>query len=157
MSKLKLTVAKYIEQQLVLCDRPQKDVAADCGYENANVITMFKSGTTKVPVAKVPVLAKALGVDVVYLFRLVISEYMPEAWEVMETIFGADTFLSANELAMARFVMNCVGVNGIDLDDKDNAQELLAVIESLAQSDQAKAEAAVAAQNRLPSNGRHKG
>ena len=157
MSKLKMTVAKYVEQQLALCDRPQKDVARDCGYENANVITMFKSGTTKVPLAKVPLLAKALGVDVVYLFRLVMSEYMPEAWEVMESILGVDTFLSASEVAMARFITNRAGVDGIDLDDMDNVRELLAVVEALARSDQAKAEAAVAAQNRLPSNARHKG
>ena len=156
MSKLKMTVAKYIEQQLALCDRPQKDVAKDCGYENANVITMFKSGTTKVPLAKVPLLAKALGVDVIYMFRLVMQEYQPESWTVIESIFGTDMFISANELAMARFVVSCTGGSGIDLENEDNAVQLLAVIESLSQSDFEKAEAAVAAQNRLPSNARHK-
>ena len=156
MRKLKMTVAMYIEQQLALCDRPQKDVAADCGYENANVIAMFKSGTTKVPIAKVKVLAAALRVDVTYLFRLVMQEYQPEGWAAMVSIFGRDKFITSNEMALVRFVRKFAGGDCIDLTDRNNTLELQVVIEDCAAHDLGKAEAAVAALNRLPSNGRHK-
>ena len=43
----KTTVAKYIERQLALCGRSQKEIATECGYSNANMITMFKTGDRK--------------------------------------------------------------------------------------------------------------
>ena len=156
MGKPQITVARYIEQQLALCGRPQKEIAAECGYGTANIITMFKQGTTKVPLEKVGLLAAALQVDVTYLFRLVMTEYMPASWAALESIFGPEKFITANELAVAKFIRKIAGGNEIDLTDKDNARELLVAIECIADHDQAKADAAVAAQNRLPPNARHK-
>ena len=48
MRAKKTNVATYLKQQLAMCGRSQRAIATDVGYENANVITMFKTGTTKV-------------------------------------------------------------------------------------------------------------
>ena len=42
-AKVKVTVARYIEEQLAICGKPQTEVARDCGYENPNVISLWES------------------------------------------------------------------------------------------------------------------
>lgn len=81
-----ISVANYITQQLVLCGKTQTEVSNEIGYENTNVLTMFKQGKTKVPVNKVKDIAKALEVDSVYLLKLVMKEYTPETWSVISDI-----------------------------------------------------------------------
>jgi len=56
-------LAKYLEQR-VLELKPKKtqgDIAAEAGFVNPNMITMFKTGASKVPLDRVPALALALG------------------------------------------------------------------------------------------------
>lgn len=89
MSKLSTTVANYITQQLALCGKTQTVVSNEIGYENPNVLTMFKQGKTKIPINKVKQLALALEVDPVYLLRLVMTEYMPDTWDVIQGIMGS--------------------------------------------------------------------
>lgn len=84
--KTTVSVASYITQQLALCGKTQAIVSNEIGYENPNLICMFKQGKTKIPVTKVKDIAKALGVDPVYLLKLVMKEYTPETWEVIEDI-----------------------------------------------------------------------
>ena len=58
-TKRKVTVAEYIEQQIALSEKSQKDIAAEIGYDKPNVLSMIKQGQTKLPVNKVGPLAKA--------------------------------------------------------------------------------------------------
>ncbi len=105
MSKSNTTVAKYITQQLALCGKTQGEVAHAIGYDNANVLTMFKQGKTKVPVNKVKALAVALEVDPIYLLRLVMTEYMPDTWEVIQNITNTNA-VSGNEANILNIVRN---------------------------------------------------
>jgi hypothetical protein len=82
------SVANYLTHQLRLCGKTQKQVAAEVGYEKPNIITMMKRGQTKVPLEKVPALARALGVDPVHFLRIAMLEYAPENWRVIEEAFG---------------------------------------------------------------------
>ena len=50
------------------------------------------------PLAKVGVMARALDVDPAYLLRLALTEYMPDVWSVMESIFGRASFVTTGEL-----------------------------------------------------------
>lgn len=88
MSISKITVANYITQQIALSGRTQTEICLEIGYENTNVITMIKQGKTKLPVTKVKLIAKALGVDPVHLLRLVMTEYMPETFAVIQDTMG---------------------------------------------------------------------
>lgn len=96
---LTITVAQYLETQLAACGKQQAEIAREVGFEKANVITMMKQGKTKLPLAKVGKIARALGVDGVNLFRLVMNEYYPETWEEIEGIFQ-HRVLTENELAV---------------------------------------------------------
>jgi hypothetical protein len=83
-----LSVADYLAQRIVATGKSQRDIAAEVGYENSNVITMMKQGLTKIPIVKVGAFARALEVDPAYLMRLVCMEYMPQTWGAIEDAVG---------------------------------------------------------------------
>lgn len=76
-----------VERQLDL-DLTNQDIATRIGYANPNVISMIKKGRTKLPVDKVIKMADALGVDRARLMRLVMTEYMPDAYEAIVKCIG---------------------------------------------------------------------
>ena len=84
------TVAKYIDLQIDALKgvKTQREIAAEIGYDKPNMISMFKRGEVKVPLDKVPALAKALHVDPAHLFRLALEQYWPELGATIEGIFG---------------------------------------------------------------------
>ncbi len=50
--------------------KSQKEIAQEAGFVNANMLSLLQSGATKVPLDRVPALARALEVDRAYLMRL---------------------------------------------------------------------------------------
>lgn len=95
------TVAEFIADRLATIDKTQRQVAAECGLEHPNVISMFKTGATKLPLSRIGPLARALDVDPAYLLRLVMLEYFPDTWESIENVIQS-TVLTANELGMVQ-------------------------------------------------------
>ena len=104
------TVADFIADRLADCDKTQREVAAECGFETPNIITMFKNGSTKVPLNRIGPLAKAIGADPAHLLRLVMQEYLPDTWEAIEDILQS-TVLTANELDLVRKFRDVTGDN----------------------------------------------
>jgi transcriptional regulator with XRE-family HTH domain len=96
-----LTVAEFLADRIAAIDKTQRQIANECGFENANVITMFKNGSTKLPIGRIALLAKAIEVDPIHLLRLVMLEYIPDLWESIETIMQT-TVLTANELQLVQ-------------------------------------------------------
>ena len=92
-----ITVAEYLEHQIQLCGKTQSEIATDAGFPKANMITMLKQGKTKVPFAKIASLARALGIDPAYLLRLVLQEYQPEIWELLNENSFSNSVLTTNE------------------------------------------------------------
>ena len=92
----RITVAQFISQRIDESDKSQRDIAAESGFDNPNVLTMLKQGLTKVPLRRVGALAKALNVDPAHLLRLVMGEYMPDTWAAVEDVLGG-TMLTKNE------------------------------------------------------------
>lgn len=157
MSTSPLSVARYLEHQLAICGKPQKEIAESCGYANANIITMFKNGKTKIPLVTVGPLASALGVDAGYLLRLVIQEYMPDVWTAIESILGRNNLITQSELDLIHVIREASGGRPIDSSNAANRKDLAAVAKKMADRDQKKADAAVKRLNQLPKNARHKG
>jgi transcriptional regulator with XRE-family HTH domain len=86
-----LNIADYITQQVEIqakAGKTAREIASEMGYEKANMISMFKTGDVKVPLDKVPALAKALNVDVAFLFRLALQQYWKNENKVIASIFG---------------------------------------------------------------------
>lgn len=95
MSKAKPTVVEYLNAQIALCGKSQVEIASDVGYDKPNLITMIKQGKTKLPINKVEAFAKSLGVDPMNLLRIVMGEYSPDAWKVIESILGNEVITQA--------------------------------------------------------------
>lgn len=104
------TVADFIADRLAESDKTQREIAEECGFEKPNIITMFKTGVTKLPLNRIGPLAKALDADPAHLLRLVMSEYMPDTWDAIENVMQS-TVLTANELELVRAYRDMTGDN----------------------------------------------
>ena len=69
----------------MICDRikesgkTQAEIACLLGYDNPNVITMFKKGPTRLPLPKVVPFALSVGGDPARLLRMWFEAYEPDA------------------------------------------------------------------------------
>jgi len=100
-----MPLAQYLSKQIdvqVSMGRNQRLIAQEIGYEKPNMISMFKRGETKVPLDKIPALAKALNVDPAFMFKLAIQQYWPEMGQAIAEIFG--TILTRNETKMIELI-----------------------------------------------------
>lgn len=70
--------------------KTQAEIAAEAGFVNANFVSMLKSGKNKIPLDRVPALAKALEVDSAYLMRLALDQAIGvTAAKAIIEIFGS--------------------------------------------------------------------
>lgn len=104
------TVAEYIDWQVTLCGKSQKQIAEEAGFPKPNIITMFKQGSTKVPLEKVGKLAKALEVDPVNLLKMCLREYLPDTYTEIEKMFG-QPILTQNELELLQVIRSAKVAN----------------------------------------------
>jgi len=58
--------------------KSQREIAAEAGYPKPNILSMIKHGETKLPLERVPAIAKALDCDVALLFSLALQQYFDE-------------------------------------------------------------------------------
>lgn len=98
---------EYLGHQIELSGKKQREIAEALGYERPNIITMFKQGQTKVPIEKVPALARALGLDPAHLLSLAMKEYMPEVYKTVQETLGRT--VSKNEYAMIEAIREITG------------------------------------------------
>ena len=93
-------LAKFLEKR-VLELRPRKsqiEIATEAGFINPNMLAMLKNGSSKLPLDRVPGLAKALGCDAAYLFKLAMEQLGGDTTvRAIEEIFG--TVVTRNEVA----------------------------------------------------------
>ncbi|MGO9773597.1 MAG: helix-turn-helix domain-containing protein [Roseiarcus sp.] len=83
-------IAKFLDTQIdnLKGVKTQREIAGEIGYDKPNMISMFKRGEAMVPLEKIPLLAKALGVDAGHLFRLALEQYWPGEAKLILDIFG---------------------------------------------------------------------
>lgn len=110
LKKSSISVAEYIEGQVDMCGKSQKEIAELAGFQKPNIITMFKTGETKVPLEKIGKLAAALGVDPIHLFKLCMAEYLPETWAEIQRMFDQPV-LTVNEIEILEVVRSANVIN----------------------------------------------
>jgi len=103
-------LAKYIERR-VLELKPKKSqlqIAKEAGFPNPNMVTMIKNGSNKLPLDRVPSMARALECDAAYLMRLTLEQQEGEtAAQAIAEIFG--TPVTANELGWLQEIRSTSG------------------------------------------------
>ncbi len=112
-------IVNFLNKQInsLAATKSQRQIAFECGYEKPNIISMFKRGETKVPLDKIPALAKALEVDPRALFRLALEQYWPEVNKVVGDIFGH--VVSENEHEIIEEIRHLTN----DMDPKITAEQ----------------------------------
>lgn len=83
-------IARYLTKQIdsVANEKSQREIAAEIGYDKPNMLSMIKRGESKVPLEKIPLLARSLHVDVGHLMRLAMEQYWPSMHEAIRESFG---------------------------------------------------------------------
>ncbi len=72
--------------------KTQAEIASEAGFANANMMSFLKTGRNKVPLDRVPSLAKALEVDPAFLMRLALDQSVGStAAKAITEIFGTPT------------------------------------------------------------------
>lgn len=84
----KLVVSDFIVKRQKELGLSNATLANALGYDNHNVISMIRKGRARVPLHQVMALASVLQVDSIWFFKLVMSEYKPDALEAIEQCFG---------------------------------------------------------------------
>lgn len=112
-------VHQYIAAQIALSNKSHKELAEECGFKSSNIISMIKTGETRVPMAKVKPIAVALNIDPFYLFSLTMAEYDPEQWSAFEDIFKGQPVLTPNEIEFVHAMRESGVVNPKIKTDQD--------------------------------------
>lgn len=79
---------EYIRGKIDSSSIKQTDMAEELGLPKPNIITMFKQGKTRVPLERVPGLAKVLSIDPKMLMKMAMLEYCPDLYREIEKVFG---------------------------------------------------------------------
>lgn len=86
---------KLIDRLITDSDLNQREIAELMGLEKPNIITMYKQGSTRVPLMRVGALARALNYDPAALINLWLKDYEPEMKKSLDEHLGM--VLTANE------------------------------------------------------------
>lgn len=95
-------LAKFLETRIEELKgvKTQREIAREIGYEKPNILSMFKRGDSKVPLDRIPGMARALGADPVHLLRLAIEQSWPELKEALQAVFAGAQLASEHEFAI---------------------------------------------------------
>lgn len=122
------STAAFLERAIRRSGRTQAEIAREAGLRSPNVLSMMKQGQTKVPLARIPALARACGADGLYFLRLALEEYNPEVFKLLMDTLGES--LTDAEWAVIRCYR--AGTRGIDLDvDHEVRLRLIFLFESI--------------------------
>ncbi|GKY87412.1 helix-turn-helix domain-containing protein [Sinisalibacter aestuarii] len=83
-SSTAIMLAKAIEAS----ELTQREIADRVGFRQANIISMLKTGETRVPLDRIPALARTLGMNERDFLLTAIAEYHPGIHEVLLDILG---------------------------------------------------------------------
>ena len=96
-----ITVADFVAARLAESEKTQRQISQEAGFDHANVITMLKNGTTKIPLNRIGAFARALEVDPAHLLRLAMAEYLPDTWRCIQPILEG-SILTPNECELVK-------------------------------------------------------
>ena len=92
-------LAKFLEKRILelRSKKTQSQIAVEAGFSQANMLAMIKTGANKLPLDRVPGLAKALETDPKLLFMMAVEQLGEDTTALaIRKIFG--TIVSDNEI-----------------------------------------------------------
>lgn len=84
--KTRKEVAHYLSACIARSGKTQAQIAEEAGFPTPNVISMMKTGQLKVPLSRIPALAKSLGTDPKEMLGNCLEAYDPELYELFASL-----------------------------------------------------------------------
>ena len=81
-------VHEYLCALIEYSNKTQAELAEQMGFKKPNFLTMLKQGKSRVPLDRVPAIAKALDVDPAFLLWMCIRDYHPELLDIIQKTMG---------------------------------------------------------------------
>lgn len=104
-------VAHYLSSHIDASEKTQYQIATESGFDRPNIISMIKTGITKMPIARVPAMAKSIDCDPVELFRLCMGEYMPEVLAIADDVYAREKLTAGEREVIDRLRIHTSGRN----------------------------------------------
>ncbi|WP_339109164.1 helix-turn-helix transcriptional regulator [Thioclava sp. GXIMD4216] len=86
------TAARFLRERIndLAHRKTQSQIAAEAGFTNANMISILKAGKSKIPLDRIPSLAKALETDPAWFLRLALEQAVGKtSAQAIEEIYGS--------------------------------------------------------------------
>ena len=112
--------------------KSRKEIAYAAGLGKPNMISMLKTGDTKLPLARLGSFAKAVGADPVVLLKLCLQEYYPDVWEAIK--LHLTEAITPDELRMVRALRKMTGVPYLSSISAEECERLDEFLDILAKS-----------------------
>jgi predicted DNA-binding transcriptional regulator AlpA len=90
------TLATFLTKAQDAVKKSDQQMTEALGFSRTNIYTSIKQGMMKLPVGKVPLLARALEVSASEVLEVFLRDYSPELLEVIRKVCGP-LDLTANE------------------------------------------------------------
>lgn len=88
--------------------KTQAEIANETGFINPNMLSIIKTGSNRLPIDRVPALAKALNTDPRLLLQLALEQWVGgTAARTFDEIFG--TIVTLNEIAWLNEIRDASG------------------------------------------------
>lgn len=94
--------SRFLRDAIRRSGKTQAQIACEAGLQRANILSMMRTGETKVPLSRIPALAEATGTSARVFLRVALAEYQPEVWRVIAGSFG-DVLTEAEQDLLVTF------------------------------------------------------
>ena len=115
-------LAKYLQKRILelRSRKTQAVIATEAGFAQANMLAMIKMGASKLPLDRVPALARSLECDPALLFMMAMEQLGGDTTErTIRQIFG--TIVTENEVAWLEEIREASGHTDPSLTSKGRA------------------------------------
>jgi transcriptional regulator with XRE-family HTH domain len=101
-------LAVWLNKNLdLLTDKTNDEIASAMGYERPNIISMWRTGRTRIPLDRVPQIAKLLGVDLAMLLPMWLEQYVQGEQDELTKMFRR--LCSEDEAALIKAIRKARG------------------------------------------------
>lgn len=109
----------------------QNEIALACGLKRQNIISMFKTGATKVPIERIPALSRTLKIDPRAFLSIAMEEYYPKMWDAIQEILGQGVSVTEDEMHILKTLRDRSGTGRVKIVTQAQRDALRALADSL--------------------------
>lgn len=124
-------VFEILRDALNATTKKPAELAVEMEYKSANVLSMLKSGAMSLPLNKVVLVGRALGIDTTYLLTAVDRENQTNLVEIIQDAL-ARPVISDNEMKLVMLMREASHGLDINLDNEVHESDRTAIVHALA-------------------------